>query len=213
MVSITLSRSEVERILSRMDAEGVDRLMQCTNCRQWVAKLSQLPEGFGYSLEWPRCEMCVDRIVSERMDSLARIASRDQDEKAGHYWTDRRLEAWSLYDAGQKSRDVPELPGWVYVGVTRFGSHKIGATRKSVRSRLTCSGAEFVHAIWTDYPFILESALHRRFSEKRTNGEYFKLGVEDIDHIRGIQSVGGRPVCHVTDVAETRRALIDTCNT
>ena len=191
-------------------------MMQCLNCHQWVATLSKLPEGFSYSREWPMCQMCIDRIVDAHLAFMASIESRDQDEEAGHYWTDRNIgtrSLYDLYDAGQKTSAVPELPGWVYVGVTRSRTYKIGATRKSVRSRLTCSFAEFVHAIWTDYPFILESALHRHFSEKRTRGEYCKLEVEDIAHSRGIQSVGKRPVRHVFDVAETRGALIDTCNT
>lgn len=126
----------------------------------------------------------------------------EREERKGHYGTSM---AFGYYDAGMKTCELTVNPGWVYVGATRWGTYKIGATRQSVQVRLTYSGAKFVHSVYTDYPFVLESGLHRRFREKRSSGEYFKLTDEDIDEIGAIQTVCGEPVLHFDTLAKVKR--------
>lgn len=85
-----------------------------------------------------------------------------------------------------KSEDVlPDEPtGYVYM--YRYGTdYKIGHT-KSLNKRARQIQIELpaetvlIHAILTDDPVGIESYWHKRFTEKRTRGEWFKLSKSEI---------------------------------
>ena len=78
--------------------------------------------------------------------------------------------------------------GWVYL--LKSGEHyKIGCGEelekrvKQIKTNLPDTSA-LIHAIRTDDPFGIESYWHRRFDEKRANGEWFKLNPADIAAFR-----------------------------
>ena len=82
----------------------------------------------------------------------------------------------------------PLSDGFVYL--IKSGRHfKIGKAN-SVETRhrqlkiQLPQAAEVVHRIKTDDPFGIESYWHRRFAEKRLNGEWFSLSAEDVKAFR-----------------------------
>lgn len=80
--------------------------------------------------------------------------------------------------------DTAYREGWVYL--LKSGSHyKVGRSddlEKRVKqiSVSLPEKVEMVHAIKTDDPAGIEGYWHRRFSEQRANGEWFKLRPSDI---------------------------------
>lgn len=74
-----------------------------------------------------------------------------------------------------------------YVYMMRFGSsyYKIGRTNKPDRRQFEIGlnlpeKVERIHAIQTDDPSGIEAYWHRRFKEKRLNGEWFRLSRDDV---------------------------------
>ncbi len=78
--------------------------------------------------------------------------------------------------------------GWVYL--LKSGEHyKIGCGEelekrvKQIKTNLPDTST-LIHAIRTDDPFGIENYWHRRFDEKRANGEWFKLISADVAAFR-----------------------------
>jgi hypothetical protein len=109
----------------------------------------------------------------------------------------RRLGEWARANPGYEDvaamapelieTDDPQptpLEGFVYL--IRSGSHyKIGRSDelerrvKQIRVALP-EAATLVHSIRTDDPVGIEAYWHRRFAERRANGEWFKLAAADV---------------------------------
>lgn len=83
--------------------------------------------------------------------------------------------------------------GYVYLvrGETNPITYKIGFT-KDIKNRIKTFSVklpfpiEFVCAIKTDDMIVLETELHKRFADKRLDGEWFDLSSEDVEYIRGL---------------------------
>ena len=83
---------------------------------------------------------------------------------------------------------VSEAPGVGYVYLVRHGTrreYKIGRTNNPVRREGEFAlqlpeTLEPIHYIKTDDPAGIENYWHRRFAEKRQNGEWFALTLQDV---------------------------------
>jgi len=112
--------------------------------------------------------------------------------------TEARLEYEYRQQYG-KSRPAPQSVtskdrgGFVYLLKSDTGYYKIGHT-VNPDNRITTFGVllpfevEYDHLIQSPDMRRLESDLHRRYEDKRVNGEWFDLSVDDVAYIK---SLGG----------------------
>lgn len=95
---------------------------------------------------------------------------------------------------------VPEIlqvspfnPGYVYLLQSPTTAYKIGRTRDP-KNRMKTFGVqlpfevEFICLIKTQNMTELESRLHAKYADKRINGEWFRLTLEDVEYIKGLAS-------------------------
>jgi hypothetical protein len=82
------------------------------------------------------------------------------------------------------------MSGEGYVYMLKLGQHyKVGKTFSVPRRHREIAlelpeKPDVIHAIRTDDPTGIEAYWHRRFAEKRTNGEWFALNAEDVKAFR-----------------------------
>jgi hypothetical protein len=97
---------------------------------------------------------------------------------------DRAGIAAMLAGIGDPREPKRRVMGAVYL--LRHGqSYKIGCSKKVDRrirflQQTLPAKAKLIHLINTDYPRGIEAYWHRRFAEKRSRGEWFKLSPDDV---------------------------------
>lgn len=81
--------------------------------------------------------------------------------------------------------------GFIYLIWDNLGeAYKIGMTKRSVEKRLKqlqtgCSNElTIVETFETEYPFLLESILHKTFAHKRLTGEWYALSLDDVKNFK-----------------------------
>lgn len=183
-----ITRREAEQFLAAMDRQGVDELRVCPLCGHGVISL-ELCEAY----RLPVCAACVQDAAARRETDERERKNWEQKARGGHFG-----EPNEGYEGGGA--------GWVYLARTDFGTVKIGATRRSVSERCRASFGKFLHAVYTDAPFGLEGMLHRYFAQMQAHGEYYELSPQQIEEVRRINTVYGRPVKHCATMAEVEVA-------
>lgn len=124
-----------------------------------------------------------------------RLGSVDDQVDALYGWAFERSEWADVADllgplirsrsmSGSDSASKGAVQGSVYLfasaGYFKIGrSNHVGRRSYEVALQLP-EKLEILHEIETDDPEGIESYWHRRFADKRTNGEWFKLSAEDI---------------------------------
>lgn len=111
--------------------------------------------------------------------------------------------------------------GFVYIARFTNGQYKIGSTMRSVKKRLKNNRfyepGDFVHAVLTICCRSLETFLHFQFRdtnvETKGQTEVFALKLCELEWIKSIRSVNGRPVCHFRELeaATMHPPTIDFC--
>ncbi|MGD0563561.1 MAG: GIY-YIG nuclease family protein [Roseiarcus sp.] len=125
----------------------------------------------------------VKRHFGARSNLIAAIAKRTTEDAAF-------ADIAAMLPEGQMTNRTPlARPAWVpegFVYLIRSGDfYKVGRSDdlerrvKQIRVALP-DKATLVHAIRTDDPAGIEAYWHRRFEDKRANGEWFKLASADI---------------------------------
>jgi len=122
-----------------------------------------------------------------RFDGIAglRLAARNYAAQQAE-WADVMPMLSGIDDARKESiREAFSKDGWVYLLKGLPGYYKIGRGEDLERRVKQVSVAmpekvELEHSIKTDDPAGIEAYWHRRFADRRANGEWFKLTREDI---------------------------------
>lgn len=124
------------------------------------------------------------KTFDRRFGGFSNIGIRIQEWAAKHEGYEDVAELLGDYAAKQDGPDPVRIDGSVYL--LRSGDFfKIGRSDelerrvKEIRVALP-DAATLVHAIQTDDPPGIEAYWHRRFAEKRANGEWFKLTRADV---------------------------------
>ena len=202
-----VTREQAESFIRFFQTTPVDVSIICPYCNAPTTGVEILPEPYSECYQHnAMCRNCVADVIARHEKYRREAQEWEERARSGFYGSELQPVH---YDAGSKTHHRDAHPGWVYIGQTDHAAFKIGATRRSVQVRLTASVSKFVHAIYTEYPFYLESSLHRRFSKQRRRGEYFTLSDEDIEEIGRIKAVCGIPVIHVTRLKDTRKTRRD----
>lgn len=86
--------------------------------------------------------------------------------------------------------------GYVYIIADYENeAYKIGVTRNLISKRMkqlqtgNSNDLQLIKSFKSQYPFKLESLLHRRFSYKRIQNEWFALDKSDIDNFESICNI------------------------
>ncbi len=134
----------------------------------------------------------VDATFPARQTFNKHFASRDEMLAFLQEWTSNRPDYADVADllprvetSSLGRRRVPKiLEGFVYL-ICSGACYKVGRSDelerrvKEIRIALP-EAATLIHAIRTDDPPGIEAYWHRRFAEKRANGEWFKLTSADL---------------------------------
>lgn len=97
----------------------------------------------------------------------------------------------------EKQRRIDHWYGYVYL--LKCGDHyKIGQSkkpRKRLKQLRTGSPLPIrvIHTLRTSYYREIERDLHRRFADKRAEGEWFLLADDDVAHIKSLDRRGWTP--------------------
>lgn len=114
----------------------------------------------------------IDEFNAERLEQ------REKEEQQ------RRAAYGSSHEKRKRSDD-----GYVYLIQSEMGQYKIGKSRQLDKRIKLFSvklpfKTEMIHYFYTKTMTQDETFLHDRFSEKRTNGEWFDLTTEDVEYIK-----------------------------
>lgn len=112
-------------------------------------------------------------------------ASKRAEERAKEKSENQRLEV-------EHQEKIQQGFGHIYIIEAPNGLYKIGLTTTSVDKRVYNLNAmspvplKLVHSIASDQVRKAESRIHKRFSDKRTHGEWFELTQDDLDWLKSL---------------------------
>jgi len=161
---------------------------EIVNLCRWFEKNAfelDVIENFREYGEYQYEKKYVEFIASESNDEL--IISLAKTALAEYAKTQNRRSAEKAQSKHKKRR------GYIYLAHCDTGHYKIGRSKEPadrIRSLNTQTPVEItlIHTFEADDMFVAEEKLHRRYINKRMNGEWFELDQTDVETINGINA-------------------------
>jgi hypothetical protein len=166
----------------------------CPRCAR--LSLEEIQTIASSHLESAECDYGMNREYAKLVAGLPELGIIASHLQVGANASARRLDRLDVLACSKEIRRSVSAPiaGFVYIigspdGYCKIGRAKVLDSRlKQIALQLPFK-VELIHSIAVADPIQAERVLHRRFADRRMNGEWFALTPEDIDWLKARSDV------------------------